>query len=104
MLFPGLILFFLFLLLSAFFSSSETAFIAANPYKLDYLEKKGIKKAKLVRKMIKRMDNLLEPRKCSRHNFVGLGQKGTGIEKAADRTEKDKEPEEKNNKQDKASD
>ena len=59
MLFPALILFFLFLLLSAFFSSSETAFIAANPYKLDYLEKKGIKKAKLVRKMIKRMDNLL---------------------------------------------
>jgi len=59
MLFPALVLFFLFLLLSAFFSSSETAFIAANPYKLDYLEKKGLKKARLVQKMIKRMDSLL---------------------------------------------
>ncbi|MFQ5721402.1 MAG: hemolysin family protein [Candidatus Aminicenantales bacterium] len=59
MLFPALILFFLFLLLSAFFSSSETAFIAANPYRLEYLEKKGSKKAKLVGKMIKRIDNLL---------------------------------------------
>lgn len=59
MLFPVLVLFFLFLLLSAFFSSSETAFVAANPYKLDYLEKKGSKKARLVQKMLKRMDKLL---------------------------------------------
>jgi len=40
MLLPALVLFFLFLLFSAFFSSSETAFIAANPYKLNYLEEK----------------------------------------------------------------
>jgi len=59
MLLPALFLFFLFLLLSAFFSSSETAFVASNPYKLDYLEKKGSKKAKLVQKMLKRVDSLL---------------------------------------------
>lgn len=59
MLLPALIFFSLFLLLSAFFSSSETAFIASNPYKLDYLEKKGSKKARLVKKMLKRVDNLL---------------------------------------------
>ena len=59
MLFPALILFFLFLLLSAFFSSSETSFIAANPYKLDYLEKKGSKRARLVKRMLERVDSLL---------------------------------------------
>ncbi len=59
MLFPALILFFLFILLSAFFSSSETSFIAVNPYKLDYLEKKGSRKARLVKSMLERVDNLL---------------------------------------------
>jgi len=59
MLLPALILFFFFLILSAFFSSSETAFIASNPYKLKYLEKKGNKNAKLVRKMTAKVDNLL---------------------------------------------
>lgn len=57
MLFPALTLFFLFLLLSAFFSSSETAFISANPYKLDYLEKKGSKRAKMVKRIMKKVDN-----------------------------------------------
>jgi len=59
MLLPALILFSLFLLLSAFFSSSETAFVASNPYKLHYLEEKGSRKAKLAQKMLKRLDNLL---------------------------------------------
>jgi len=59
MLFPALVLFFLFILLSAFFSSSETSFIAANPYKLDYLEKKGSRRAKLVKRMLKKVDSLL---------------------------------------------
>ena len=59
MLFPALILFFLFLLLSAFFSSSETSFITVSPYKLDYLEKKGSKRAKLVKRMLEGVDNLL---------------------------------------------
>ncbi|MFP4081967.1 MAG: HlyC/CorC family transporter [Candidatus Aminicenantes bacterium] len=56
---PALILFFLFLVFSAFFSSSETAFIAASPYKLDYLEKKGSRRARLVQRLLKRVDNLL---------------------------------------------
>ena len=59
MLLPALLLFFLFLLLSAFFSSSETSFIAVNPYKLDYLEKKGSRRAKLVKRMLEGVDNLL---------------------------------------------
>lgn len=59
MLFPSLILFFLFLCLSAFFSSSETAFIGSSPYKLDHQEKKGSKRARLVKKLLSRVDNLL---------------------------------------------
>jgi putative hemolysin len=59
MLIPSLILFFLFLLLSAFFSSSETAFIASNPVKLDYLEREGSKRAHFVKKLLGRVDNLL---------------------------------------------
>ncbi|UCC41462.1 MAG: HlyC/CorC family transporter [Candidatus Aminicenantes bacterium] len=59
MLFPALILFLLFLLLSAFFSSSETAFIASSPYKLDYLEKKGSKRARMIKRMLTRLDSLL---------------------------------------------
>lgn len=59
MILPALLLFVLFLLLSAFFSSSETAFVSANPIKIDYLEKKGSKQAKLVKNLLKRMDRLL---------------------------------------------
>ncbi len=59
MLLPILVLFFLFLLLSAFFSSSETAFLSANPYKLDYLSKKGDKKASLIQDLLKKVDGLL---------------------------------------------
>ena len=59
MLFTASVLFIFFLLLSAFFSSSETSFIGSNPYKLDYLEKTGSKKARLVKRMLKRVDNLL---------------------------------------------
>jgi len=59
MLFPSLILFFLFLFLSAFFSSSETAFIASSPYKLDHREKEGFKRAKLVKKLLARVNTLL---------------------------------------------
>jgi len=59
MLLPSLILFIFFLILSAFFSSSETAFIASSPYKLDHQEKKGSKRAKLVKKLLGRVDNLL---------------------------------------------
>jgi putative hemolysin len=59
MLLPAVTLFFLFLLLSALFASSETAFIVANPYKLDYLEKKGSKRARLVKRLLKRVDHFL---------------------------------------------
>lgn len=59
MLLPALLLFILFLLLGAFFSSSETAFVSASPIKIDYLEKKGSKQAKLVKKLLKRVDRLL---------------------------------------------
>lgn len=59
MILPSLLLFIFFLFLSAFFSSSETAFIASSPYKLDHQEKKGSKRAKLVKRMLRRVDNLL---------------------------------------------
>jgi len=59
MLLSALLLFLFFLILSAFFSSSETAFIASNSYKIDSLAEKGIKRAKIVQKLLKRVDELL---------------------------------------------
>jgi putative hemolysin len=59
MLLPGILLFVLCLFLSAFFSSSETAYIAANPYSLEYQEKKGSKRAALARKIRARTNDLL---------------------------------------------
>lgn len=59
MLLSGVLLFFVCLLLSAFFSSSETAFIAVNPYSLEYQEKKGSKRAALIRKALRRTNDLL---------------------------------------------
>ena len=58
MFFPILTLFFL-LLLSAFFSSSETALLSSNPYKLDYLSQKGSPEARLIQNLLKKVDNLL---------------------------------------------
>lgn len=52
-------LFLLFLVLSAFFSSSETAFISLNPYTLEYLDSRGSKKARLIRKSLARINDLL---------------------------------------------
>jgi len=52
-------LFLLFLALSAFFSSSETAFLSANPYTLEYLDRKGSRRASLVRKTMARLNDLL---------------------------------------------
>jgi putative hemolysin len=52
-------LFFLFLILSALFSSSETAFLSVNPYTLEYLEQKGSKRAGLIRKTLGRLNDLL---------------------------------------------
>jgi putative hemolysin len=55
----ALLLFLLFLALSAFFSSSETAFVASNPYTLESMENKGSKKARLVREVLGRIDGFL---------------------------------------------
>ncbi|MBC7364677.1 MAG: HlyC/CorC family transporter, partial [Candidatus Aminicenantes bacterium] len=49
----------LFLLLSALFSSSETAFVSLNPYTLQYLDSQGSKKARLVKKSLARINDLL---------------------------------------------
>ena len=59
MLLPALLLLFLFLVLSAFFSSSETAFLSSSPYRLNYLAKKGSRRARLVFDMLQRVDRLL---------------------------------------------
>jgi putative hemolysin len=59
MILPGILLFILCLFLSAFFSSAETAYIAANPYSLEYREKKGSKPAGLARKIRARTNDLL---------------------------------------------
>lgn len=56
---PALLLFLLFLLLSALFSSSETAYVGSSSYRINSLVKKGSRKAKLVKKMRQRMDHLL---------------------------------------------
>ncbi|RFT16816.1 MAG: Magnesium and cobalt efflux protein CorC [Candidatus Saccharicenans subterraneus] len=52
-------LFLMFLVLSAFFSSSETAFLSVNPYTLENLERKGSGRARLIRKMLARLSELL---------------------------------------------
>jgi putative hemolysin len=59
MLLPAILLFILFIVFSAFFSSSETAFISSNPYTIEYLEKKGSKKAGAVKKILNRVDDFL---------------------------------------------
>jgi putative hemolysin len=59
MLLSSSLLFVLCLVLSAFFSSSETAFIATKPHTLEYLEKKGSKRAGAVRKILTRVDDFL---------------------------------------------
>ena len=48
-----------FVVLSAFFNSSETALLSSNPTTLDYLESKGSKKAGRVRRILARIDALL---------------------------------------------
>ncbi len=59
MVLTGILLFALCLALSAFFSSSETAFIAANPYSLEYRDKKGSKGAAMARRLKSRTNDLL---------------------------------------------
>jgi putative hemolysin len=53
------ILFLVCVLINALFSASETAFIASNPHTVDYLEKKGSKRAGMVKRILARMDHFL---------------------------------------------
>jgi putative hemolysin len=55
----SVLLFCLFLLLSAFFSASETALISSNPYTLDLMEQKGSHRARLIKRLLARLDHLL---------------------------------------------
>ena len=59
MILTSILLFFVFLLLSAFFSASETALLSLNPYTLDLMEQKGSRRAKLIKRMLSRIDQLL---------------------------------------------
>ncbi|MGB7294883.1 MAG: hemolysin family protein [Candidatus Aminicenantales bacterium] len=59
MVLTSIILFGVFLLLSAFFSSSETAFLSCNPYSLDLLEQKGSRRARLIKRLLSRLDQML---------------------------------------------
>lgn len=59
MILTSVLLFFLFILLSAFFSMSETAFISVKPHTLDYLEKKGTRRAASVKRITSRLDEFL---------------------------------------------
>ncbi len=54
-----LLLFGFFLSASAFFSSSETAFIAISPYTLESLAKKGSRRARLILRVLTRINDLL---------------------------------------------
>jgi len=55
----SILLFLLFVLLAAFFSASETAFISSSPYTLDYLQKKGSTRAGAVKRILARVDDFL---------------------------------------------
>jgi putative hemolysin len=54
-----LIVFLFFLLLSAFFSSAETALTSINKNRVDYLSKKGLKKAIILKKLIENPSEFL---------------------------------------------
>jgi len=59
MILTSTLLFFVFLLLSAFFSASETALLSVNPYTLDLMEQKGSRRARLTKRLLARIDQLL---------------------------------------------
>jgi putative hemolysin len=59
MLLSSLLLYALFLILSALFSASETAFLTSNAYTLAHLEKKGSQRARSVRALLSRIESLL---------------------------------------------
>ena len=59
MILTSIILFIVFLLASALFSSSETALLSCNPYSLDVLEQKGSRRARLIKRLLARLDQML---------------------------------------------
>src|SRR4030043_1302612 len=59
MILTSILLSFVFLLFSAFFSASETALLSLNPYTLDLMEQKGSRRARLTKRMLARIDQLL---------------------------------------------
>jgi magnesium and cobalt exporter, CNNM family len=59
MILTAIVLFLIFLLFSAFFSASETALLSLNPYTLDLQEQKGSRRARLIKRMLARIDQLL---------------------------------------------
>ncbi|MGB9005858.1 MAG: CNNM domain-containing protein, partial [Candidatus Aminicenantales bacterium] len=59
MLLGSLLLYALFLILSALFSASETAFLASNVYTLTHLEKEGSKRARSILALLDRIESLL---------------------------------------------
>ncbi|MBM3284464.1 MAG: HlyC/CorC family transporter [Candidatus Aminicenantes bacterium] len=59
MILTAVLLFVIFLFFSAFFSASETALIASNPYTLDSLEQRGSRRARLLKRMLGNVDHLL---------------------------------------------
>ncbi len=59
MLLPAILLLVLFLLLSAFFSSAETAFVAVSPLSLEARQKAGSKRAGIVKRLRARLEHLL---------------------------------------------
>ena len=54
-----ILVFIFFLILSAFFSSAETALTGLNKDKIDYLSKKGVKKAKILKELISKPSEFL---------------------------------------------
>jgi putative hemolysin len=59
MILTSILLFCVFLFFSAFFNASETALLSSNPYTLDLLEQKGSRRARLIKRMLARVDQLL---------------------------------------------
>lgn len=59
MILPSVLLFLVCLALSAYFASSETAFMAVNPFSLENLEKHGSRRAGTVRRVLARVNDFL---------------------------------------------
>jgi len=59
MILASVLLFCVFLFFSAFFNAAETALLSSNPYTLDLLEQKGSRSARLIKRTLARVDQIL---------------------------------------------